>query len=83
MDQDQPTSGVLTEEVVRALSRDLLDATVAKIVATGFTVADLEAALAWAAGEDDEMGETRHPLTGPAAAIYDLLTTEYDPSEEP
>jgi len=50
------------------------DERVAAILATGATVRQLEEAAAWAAGESDVMGQLRRPVTGPVAAVYDILT---------
>ena len=58
---------------VVALAGDLPDETVAAIIATGASVADLEAALQFLAGADDAMGEERIALTGARAAVYDIL----------
>ncbi len=46
------------------------------ILATGATPAELEEALAWAAGETDVMGDLERPLKGRVAAVYDILMTE-------
>jgi hypothetical protein len=73
----------LDAEQIRGLCANLLDSTLAAILETGATLADLEIALAWAEGEDDLMGEAREPLTGAAASVYDLLTAETDVFEEP
>ena len=69
------------EGVVR-LCGDILDGTVTAIVDTGASLSDLEAAMAFLYGEDDAMGEERRPLTGAAAAIYDLLVAEQDTADD-
>ncbi len=79
---DVGSSEPLTAEQVSTRCGPLLDATVARILATGATLSDLEVAMAWAEGQDDEMGEARQPLSGAAAAVYDLITAERDPFEE-
>lgn len=66
----------LDAETVRRLAGDILDATVAAILATGANVKELEAALAWLNGQDLAAGESRPPLSGAAAAVYDLLAAE-------
>ena len=52
----------------------LPDARIAAILATGATVQQLEEAAAWAAGESDVMGQMRRPVSGPVAAVFDILT---------
>lgn len=52
----------------------LPDERIAAILATGATVQQLEEAAAWAAGESDVMGQMRRPVSGPVAAVYDILT---------
>jgi hypothetical protein len=73
----------LSASDVRVLCGDILDWKVSAIVATGGTVADLEAALALANGEDDVVGEEQRSLSGPAAQIYELLIAEEEYPEEP
>jgi len=72
----------LDAEFVGRLCGDLLDTTVAAIVETGGSVADLEAAMAFIYGESDTMGEERRPLSGAAALIYDLIIAEQDTADE-
>ena len=44
------------------------------IIAVGATIEQLEEAAAWAAGESDVMGQLRRPVSGPVAAVYDIIT---------
>lgn len=46
------------------------------ILATGATYAEIEQALMRAAGADEALGESSHPLEGPAAQVYELLTAD-------
>lgn len=46
------------------------------------TVAEVEEAVAFAAGEDDVMGEERIPLSGRAAQVYEIITAEEAFEEE-
>jgi hypothetical protein len=46
------------------------------ILATEATAAEVEQALAWAAGATDVMGDLEGPLSGPVAAVYDVLSSE-------
>lgn len=53
------------------------------IMQTGATAADVEIAENWACGQDDVMGKTRHPLEGPAAAVYEILRADQAADDEP
>ncbi len=79
---DAAATQKLDAELVGRLCGDVLDTTVAAIVETGASVADLEAAMAFIYGESDAMGEERRPLSGAAAQIYDLLIAEQDTADE-
>ncbi len=70
---DRPTAAD-----VRRVSGDILDWKISAIVNTGASIDEVEAALAWAAGADDVMGELRRPLTGNVAAVYDILAADDD-----
>jgi hypothetical protein len=53
------------------------------ILATGATPGQIEEAMAWASGESDVMGgELERPLSGPVAAVYDILSSELPPLDE-
>jgi hypothetical protein len=84
MHEDE-TSGAdpLDAETVRQLCGDVSDETVIAILATGATVAEFEAAVAWLRGQSETMGEAPHALEGPAAQVYDLLIEEEPSVEEP
>lgn len=74
----------VTAEQIRQSLGDMGVDKVAAIIATGATPEEFEEALAWAAGESDVMGEMEKPLTGAAAAVYDILvsTLRYPDEEE-
>ena len=72
----------LTHDMVVSVVGELTDAKVAQIIATGATMEELEEAVAFAAGEDDVMGEARVPAAGRVAEIYDILTLEEEFGEE-
>jgi hypothetical protein len=72
----------LTAAEVRHLCGEVPDWKVAAIVATGASVGEIETAIAWAAGEDDVMGEARRPLAGTAGAVYDILTADEEYGDE-
>lgn len=80
MPDKEPQSLAASE--VRRLCGDVADWKIAAIVATGAGVDDIEVAIAWAAGEDDVMGEERRPLVGAAAAVYDILTADDEYGDE-
>jgi hypothetical protein len=67
---------------VRRLCGDISDQTVTAVLATGASLSDLEAAVAWLEGESEIMGEQPDPLAGAAAQIYDLLLAEEGFGEE-
>lgn len=74
-------SAVTAQDVIEILG-PLAAARVTAIVATGATVGQLEQAAAWAAGESDAMGELERPVSGPVAAVYDILTAEEEFAED-
>jgi hypothetical protein len=78
MDRDRET--VSRDEIERVLGRVPDDLAVA-IIETGATLEDLEVAEQWASGADEVMGKTRHPLSGVAAAVYDLLVADQTAEE--
>jgi hypothetical protein len=62
---------------ITAILGDLEAAKAEAILATGATVAEIEEAQAWAAGESDVMGgDLARPLSGPVAAVFEILSTE-------
>lgn len=67
---------------VRRLCGDILDWKVTAILATGASLGDLESAIAWRLGEDDMMDDMMPPLSGAAAAVYDILIREDEFLEE-
>ena len=53
----------------------------ARIQATGASLVEIEKAVLWASGAEDILGDGPHPLEGPAALVYDILTADA-PEEE-
>ena len=51
------------------------------IIATGASVEDVETAVQWYASADDVMGKSGKTLTGPAAAVYEILAAEESEDE--
>jgi hypothetical protein len=72
----------LTGQQIHDIVGDIEDTKVAAIIATGATLDDLEAAAAWAAGENDVMGDARHLASPTIAAVYDILTADEAPDDE-
>lgn len=69
-------------EDVRHLLGDVADWKISAILATGASLDEINAAIAWDAGEDDVMGEERRPLSGGAAAVYDILIADEEYGDE-
>ena len=67
---------------IRALVGDIEAAKLEAILATGATAAEVEQALAWAADETDVMGDLQRPLSGPVAAVYDVLASELPSADD-
>jgi hypothetical protein len=62
---------------IMELLGDIEPAKAEAILATRATVAEIEEAQAWAAGESDVMGgDLERPLSGAVAAVYEILSTE-------
>lgn len=64
---------------IRAIIGDIEAAKLEAILATGGSAAEIEQALAWAADETDVMEDLERPLTGPVAAVYEILVSELPP----
>ena len=67
---------------IREMVGDFEAAKLEAIIATGATPAQIEQALAWASGETDVMGDLERPLTGPVAAVYEILASELPRTDE-
>jgi hypothetical protein len=68
---------------IRQMVGDVEAAKLEAILATGATPGQVEEAIAWAAGESDVMGgELARPLSGPVAAVYEILASELPPLDE-
>lgn len=61
---------------------ELEQAQLAEIEKLQATIAEIEDAVAYAAGEDDVMGEARIPLIGRAAEVYEIIKTDEAMDEE-
>lgn len=69
------------EELVRLVG-ELEPERIAEIECLQATIAEIEDAVAYAAGEDDVMGEARIPLIGRAAEVYEILVADQELEEE-
>ena len=68
---------------IRDMVGDVEAAKLEAILATRATPGQIEEAMAWAAGESDVMGgELERPLSGPVAAVYEILVSELPPVED-
>ena len=68
---------------IREMVGDVEAAKLEAILATRATPGQIEEAMAWAAGESDVMGgELERPLSGPVAAVYQILASELPPLED-
>ena len=69
------------EELVRLVGK-LEPVRLAEIEQLQATINEIEEAVAFAAGEDDVMGEARVPLIGRAAVVYEIITADEVSGEE-
>jgi len=69
-------SGHLGRRAILEVAGDIEDAKVAAIERCGVTREDLEAAVAWAAGQTGVMGKQHRSLSGAVAEVYDILTAD-------
>jgi hypothetical protein len=68
---------------IRQMVGDLEAAKLEAILATGATPHEIEEAMAWAAGESGVMrGDLDPPLSGPVAAVHEILASELPPLDE-
>jgi hypothetical protein len=78
---NRPRRATLAE--IRQMVGDVEAAKLEAILATGATPGEIEEAMAWVAGESDVMGgELERPLSGPVAAVYEILASELPPLDE-
>lgn len=71
----------LTAADIRAICGDILDWKLSAIMALRPSAAEVEAATAWASGQDD-LGQAGRPLSGTTAQVYDILTADEDREED-
>lgn len=66
----------LSSDDIRRLAGQVADNTIAAILGTGASIADLEVALTYARGEGDYVDRLGHPLSGKAAQVFDILSKD-------
>jgi hypothetical protein len=68
---------------IRQMVGDVEAAKLEAILATGATPGEIEQAMASVAGASDVMGaDLQRPLSGPVAAVYEILASELPPLDE-
>ena len=79
----EPKGRPATLAEIREMVGDVEAAKLEAILATRATPGQIEEAMAWAAGESDVMGaELERPLSGPVAAVYEILASELPPLDD-
>ena len=73
---DSKDPPLLTSDDIRRLGGPVADNTVAAILATGASIADLEVAVIYARGEGDYVDRLGHPLSGTVAQLTDILARD-------
>jgi hypothetical protein len=71
-------AGAISSDELKALVGDIDDDRVIAILKLSPSVAELEQAAIWAAGNGDVLSRSGHPLTGKVAAIVEILTVNED-----
>jgi hypothetical protein len=83
----QPHARANAEMATRAdvlrFVRDVDERKVLEILALHPTVAEIEQAALWAAGDGDVLARSGHPLSGTAAQVFDILTADEEEEESP
>ena len=70
----------ITRNDLKSIVGDIDDAKVIEILALKPTLAELEEAAIWTAGDGDALAKSGRPLTGTTAEIVEILTAD---EEEP
>lgn len=68
--------GPLTYGEVAKLVGEVDTETIADILRTGASYSAIEEAVLWASGNADLLGAQGRALSGPAARVYDILTSD-------
>ena len=72
----------LSADDVRRIVGEVDDVKLVAILELGASVAELEAAVAWAEGESDVLGAAREPRSGRVGTLYEILTSGEDWEDE-
>jgi hypothetical protein len=73
----------LTRDKILAVAGELSDAAIVEIEKIGATEAELVEAVEWLSDDERMQRETKHPLRGRVAALYEILVAEDEIDEEP
>lgn len=73
---------MLDHDELRRLCGDVPEWKLAALVDTGASREEIEAALVWAEGQSDVMGEERVPMSGQVARVYEILMADEESWEE-
>ncbi len=72
----------LTRDQILAIAGELSDSAVAEIEKLGVSEAELVEAVEWLSDDERMQRETKHPLQGRLALLYDILVAEDEIDEE-
>ena len=75
--------GTITRHDLLRVIGDIDERKVIDILVLNPTVAEVEQAALWAAGDGDILAKGRHPLSGTAAQVLEILTADEDEEEPP
>ena len=78
---DERPAAIPGRDEIARVCGDILDWKISAIIASGASLPEVEAACAWAAGQDEALAKEREPLTGRTAAVYEILIAD-EPFDE-
>lgn len=73
---------MLDHDELRRLCGDIPEWKLAALARTGASREDIEAAVVWAEGQSDVMGEERVPASGQIAQVYEILMADEESWED-
>lgn len=68
-------------EDLRKVLPDLDDARALEVISLSPTIAEVEQAAVWAAGDGDILDRSGHPLHGKVARIFEILIRDQEPTD--
>jgi hypothetical protein len=77
------TKSWATHADLMRLVGDLDERKALEILALHPTIAEIEQAILWNAGDGDILAKRGHPLTGTAAEVLDILSLEDEEEDQP